>query len=81
MSFDPESKFLTCCSNRSTIHIFKVEKGANVGFKYISPFVGKVMSYANDQWSFAKLYLPESDVKNGGTKASIANGVLHVYTT
>lgn len=27
------------------------------------------------------MYLPASDVVNGGTIASIANGVLHVYTT
>lgn len=53
LNFDADSNFLTCCSDRTKIHIFKVKTGANTasvfGYSAISYFV----PVAGSQWSFA----------------------------
>lgn len=74
LTFDPESKYLACCSDRKTIHVFKIgQKGNQTSyFSMMSP----VISYCGSEWSFANVWL-ENEFH---PIASIINDHLYVLT-
>ncbi len=73
-----DSDFLTCCSDRIKVHIFKVN-GTNTT-SYFGR-IGNWVPIAGSEWSFSNILLKEEEVKNGGVKALIAKDHLHVFTT
>ncbi len=64
LSFDATTTFLTCCSDHAKIHVFNVQKGANVkssfGFKWIEYYV----PVAGSEWSVAQFILTEDETKD-----------------
>jgi len=58
LAFDQESKFLTCCSNKGTVHLFKItaggeEKAASGNTKSYFGMIGSIIPLASSEWSFA----------------------------
>lgn len=64
LSFDLTGNYLTCCSDRTKIHIYKVQSGSNTksmfGFSAIAYFV----PVAGSEWSVAQYVLREDEVMN-----------------
>jgi len=56
LSFDEEGKYLTCTSDKATVHIFKVpssKEDASGNTKSMFSMLSSVVSYAGSEWSFA----------------------------
>jgi len=58
LSFNEEGTLLTCTSDSSTVHIFKVpnsKEGDNGNTKSYFSMLSSVVSYAGSEWSFAQV--------------------------
>lgn len=82
LNFDQESLFLTCCSDRAKVHIFKVPQAEAPGGNVTSYFsmLSSVVSLAGSEWSFAQFKLDPEEISPFGTKAVVYQGHLHVLT-
>ena len=84
LSFDIESKYLTCSSNKGTIHIFKVGHflagSASENTKSYFNLLSSVVNYAGSEWSFAQFRLDPSQVGENELKSVIYQDFLHVIS-
>ena len=55
LSFDQESKYITCCSDRAKVHIFKVpvDNAVTGNTKSYFSALSSFVSLAGSEWSFA----------------------------
>ena len=86
LSFDLQSKYLSCSSDKGTIHIFKVahflQGGANNSGNtksYFSAF-SSMVSFAGSEWSFAQFRLDPTQVGVSELKCVIYGDYLHVVS-
>lgn len=86
LAFDMQSKYLTCSSDKGTIHIFKVnhflEQGAQASGNTKSYFsaLSSMVSYAGSEWSFAQFRLDPSQVAENELKSVCYQDFLHVVS-
>lgn len=82
LQFDQESKWLSCCSDRGKVHIFKVpsDKGKVVNTTSYFSALSYVVSFAGSEWSFAQFKLDQEEVSERGTRAVVYQDFLHVLT-
>ena len=58
IAFSPLNKLLACTSSKGTVHVFRLEDGANS--KSALNFMGKLgMNYFESEWSFARFRLSD----------------------
>ena len=71
LSFDLENKYLTCSSDKGTIHIFKVahlldgsqsNQATSGNTKSMFSALRSMVSYAGSEWSFAQFRLDPTQV-------------------
>ena len=63
LAFDQDSNFLTCTSDKTTVHIFKVPTGkgeASGNTKSMFSMLSSVVSAASSEWSFAQVKYEEN---------------------
>ena len=67
LSFDFNSRYIACSSNKGTVHIFNIKndtvdeneaKNQKSIFGNVASFIGIKNEYLNSEWSFAKYRLP-----------------------
>lgn len=80
LNFGLDSDFLTCCSDRIKIHIYKLN-GTNTTSYFNLPGINILVPFTNSEWSIANFLLKDEEVKSGGAKALVANGHLHIFTS
>lgn len=84
LAFDVKSEFLTCCSNKAKIHLFKVPNAdgkADAGnTKSYFSAMSSLVSFAGSEWSFCQFVIGQEDVSEQGTCAVVSNNGLHVLT-
>jgi hypothetical protein len=64
LSFDATTTFLTCCSDHAKIHVFKVQKGANVKSSFDVGWIPYYVPFAGSEWSVAQFLLTEDETKD-----------------
>ena len=86
LSFDLQSKYLACSSDKGTIHLFKVghylDGGANASGNTKSYFsaLSSMVSYAGSEWSFAQFRLDPTQVGVSELKTVIYQDYLHIVS-
>lgn len=85
LAFDIESKYLTCSSDKGTIHIFKVGhflegNTATGNTKSYFNVLSRMVTYAGSEWSFAQFRLDPSQVGESELKSVIYQDFLHVIS-
>lgn len=75
MTFDIDSKYLTCASDKGTIHIFKVGHflagSASENTKSYFNVLSRVVAYVGSEWSFAQFRLDPNQVGENELKSVI----------
>ena len=84
LSFDTQSKYLTCTSDKGTIHIFKtghlLSQGASGNTKSNFQLLSSVVPIAGSEWSFAQFRLDPAQVSEYDLRAVVRGEKLHVVT-
>lgn len=80
LSFDYDSKFLTCSSAKSKIHVFKVpDSTQSVNPTSYFAIFSNIVSVAGSQWSYYQFVLEnQDDCSESGTRAVVLGNILHV---
>ena len=80
ITFDNDSKYLACCSNTGTLHIFemyKAEKDAKNTRSSLSYFQNYLPEYFSSHWSFQQVYIGDMSKM---TCSFDDDKVLHIAT-
>lgn len=94
IAFDLEMRYLTCTSDRATIHIFKVaylhkrgngttaaaSTAASENTRSYFSALSSVVTYAGSEWSFAQFRLQPSQVSENDLQAVVHQDQLHVVS-
>ena len=85
LSFDIESKYLTCTSDKGTIHIFKTghllnANSASGNTKSYFSGLSSLVSFAGSEWSFAQFRLDPTQVSESDLRAVVFQDSLHIVT-
>lgn len=63
ISMDPLKQFVSCASDKGTIHVFSTEEGSKVNKKSAMSGLSSMLSYFGSNWSFSQFRVKDQNCK------------------